>query len=153
MSFLSMWQIILTSLISLKRDPPVFLGSGLGAWLPSNILEKTKCKANSPFHASIGIATSRLFIHLRKFSSETLDGTVDSFQGRNSPATILFANRPDLRQSFDSGYSRTGGFHDLESMAHSHPRSVSLSIYTTFVKCLKLSRIMEGICLALLVSE
>jgi len=76
-----------------------------------------------PFHASIGIATSRLFIHLRKFSSETLDGTVDSFQGRNSPATILFANRPDLRQSFDSGYSRTGGFHDLESMAHSHPRS------------------------------
>jgi len=79
-----------------------------------------------PFHASIGIATSRMFIHLRKFSSETLDRTVDSFQGRNSPASPAFANSPDLRESFDSDDSSMEGFHDLESKAGSSRHSHSL---------------------------
>jgi hypothetical protein len=118
----------------------VFLGSGLGTWLPLNILEKTDCKANSPFHASIGIATSRMFIHLRKFSSKNLDGAVDSVQGQNSPAPAAFANMPNLRESFDSDDSTMAGVHDLEGMAgssrHSHSLSVSLSIYNTFVKYL-----------------
>ena len=131
---------ILTSLVLLERVQILFLGSGLGAWLPSNILERTECKANSPFHAAMGIATSRMFIHLRKFSTKNLDGPVDSYQERDSLAPVEFANRPDLRESFDTDDSSTEGFHDLESIAgssrHSHSLSVSLSIYTIFVRCL-----------------
>lgn len=131
---------ILTSLVLLERAQILFLGSGLGAWLPSNILERTECKANSPFHAAMGIATSRMFIHLRKFSTKNLDGPVDSYQERDSLAPVEFANRPDLRESFDTDDSSTEGFHDLESIAgssrHSHSLSVSLSIYTIFVRCL-----------------
>ena len=34
--------------------------------------------ARSPFHASLGIATSRMLIHLRKFASENLEVETDS---------------------------------------------------------------------------
>ena len=32
----------------------------------------------SPFHASLGIATSRMLIHLRKFASESLEVETDN---------------------------------------------------------------------------
>lgn len=87
-----------------------------------------------PFHAAIGIATSRMFIHLRKFSSKNLDGTVDSFQGRNSPAPAVFADRPHLRESFDADDSSTvAGSQDLESIAGSSRHSHSLSDHGTNV--------------------
>jgi len=79
-----------------------------------------------PFHAAMGIATSRMFIHLRKFSSKNLDGPIDSFQERDSLAPVEFANRPDLRESFDTDDSSTEGFHDLESIAGSSRHSHSL---------------------------
>jgi hypothetical protein len=80
-----------------------------------------------PFHASMGIATSRMFIHLRKFSSKNLDGAVDSVQGRISTAPAAVADRPDLHESLDSDNPSRGGFHDLESMARSSRHSRSLS--------------------------
>ena len=133
-------RAILISLVLLERAQMLFLGSDLGAWLPLNILDRTECKANSPFHAAMGIATSRMFIHLRKFSSKNLDGLVVSFQERNSLAPVEFTNRPDLRESFDTDDSSTEEFHDLESIAgssrQSHSLSVRLSIHTRFVRCL-----------------
>ncbi|KIM39377.1 hypothetical protein M413DRAFT_74975 [Hebeloma cylindrosporum] len=87
-----------------------------------------------PFHAAMGIATSRMFIHLRKFASN-LDGMPDSIYESNSAPPAAFAERHDLRDSFDSDDSSIGGFHDLESMAgssrHSDSLSVSPSVYTT----------------------
>jgi len=88
------------------------------------------CFGFGPFHASIGIATSRMLIHLRKFSSKNLEGDPDSepvsqeicFMG---PAPITA--RHDLRESFDSGDLRSQASLDLESIDGSSTYSHSLS--------------------------
>jgi hypothetical protein len=78
-----------------------------------------------PFHASMGIATSRMLIHLRKFSSKALEGESDT-----SPQEIRFIGpapimaRPDLLESFDADDSSR---HDVESIAGSSIHSHSLS--------------------------
>jgi len=76
-----------------------------------------------PFHASIGIATSRMLIHLRKFSVKSLEGDL-AF----SPNEIIFVGpAPAIAglnqcERFDSQ-----GSHDLEGIAgsstYSHPLS------------------------------
>jgi len=81
-----------------------------------------------PFHASIGIATSRMLIHLRKFSTKSLGGETASSSKEIrfiGPAPITASS--DLRESFDSEDSSTQGFHDLESIAGSLIYSHSLS--------------------------
>ena len=35
---------------------------------------------NSPFHAALGIATSRMLIHLRKFAARNLEPEVEEFE-------------------------------------------------------------------------
>jgi len=77
-----------------------------------------------PFHAAMGIATSRMLIHLRKFSSKLLEGEPDTPSREIRfirPAPIMA--RPDLLESFDSGDSSS---HDLESIAGSsiYPHSL-----------------------------
>ena len=35
---------------------------------------------HSPFHAALGIATSRMLIHLRKFAARNLEPEVEEFE-------------------------------------------------------------------------
>jgi len=81
-----------------------------------------------PFHASIGIATSRMLIHLRKFSSKNLEGEpVCGSREMCFIGPVPITARPDLRESFDSDDLSNQGSHDLESIAGSstHPHSLS----------------------------
>jgi hypothetical protein len=81
-----------------------------------------------PFHASIGIATSRMLIHLRKFSSENLEGDPVCASREIcfiGPAPITA--RPDLHESFHPDDLSNQGAHDLESIAGSSTSSHSLS--------------------------
>jgi len=93
-----------------------------------------------------------MLIHLRKFSSKSLEGGSDSSQEIRfiGPAPILA--RPDLLESFDSDDSSS---HDLESTAgssiYSHSLSVSLGVSTTFMRPLRpIFRIVVRMWLALL---
>jgi len=81
-----------------------------------------------PFHAAIGIATSRMLIHLRKFSSKALEGEpISLFPGVYSIRPTQINNSPDLHERFDPDDLSTRGSHDLESMAGSSRYSHSLS--------------------------
>jgi hypothetical protein len=65
-----------------------------------------------PFHASLGIATSRMLIHLRKFSEKNLEGGLDSsFQGMHSidPVRSPITFKPGLHGSTESSRD----FHSL----------------------------------------
>jgi len=80
-----------------------------------------------PFHAAIGIATSRMLIHLRKFSSKNLEGKpVPSSQRIRPIGPTPMKDSPDLLERFDSDDSNTRGTHDLESVAGSSRHSHSL---------------------------
>jgi len=84
------------------------------------------CFGFGPFHASVGIATSRMLIHLRKFSSKSLDGEPDPVSQKIcfiDPGSITV--RHDLRESFDFDDSSSQGSLDLESIAGSPSHSLS----------------------------